>query len=458
VESPKVFPPIDQMAETEKEIVGADAEAAETQVAEKPEVEIPKMPYDADALKAIHNFFQSRTKRPGQYVFNAAGNLEIKEGPAKGKGKSKDAPGIITLQRFVPLDPSERAAIDEARMVALTELDQAYEDEFLTLQDAWDEYSASGAMRGVLASNQRLTDIDARRNAARSAVRTVMSIPNPPVRDIILSEKYEERKMFEPKDPFDKAVARLCFYTYPLEVDQGKYVPDEDAAAEEKEAEDEADADKANEMLYRQRLKDGRAARIFYDTDSDVNGFLSPMWTVDFTMAATGGDMRFSSPIQAYEVERTKELGNDELAATLLKTRSPRTIRLLTRKVTGHPKDARGLWMKIYTAVYEQHPILKAKLLDTGSDTLVFADVREGPSGIGLSEKDSAALDPARWKGENAAGVAQETVRTRLREGTQAEAPEAKVVQGGSITEEEQQKAKVAAIINARRHGGGFRR
>jgi hypothetical protein len=90
--------------------------------------------------------------------------------------------------------------------------------------------------------------------------------------------------------------------------------------------------------------------------------------------------------------------------------------------------------------------------LDTGSDALVFADVRAGPSGIGLAEKDSAVLDPAKWKGENAVGVAQETVRTRMREGAVDEASGAvNPAVGGSITEEEQKKAKVAAIINARR-------
>ena len=107
--------------------------------------------------------------------------------------------------------------------------------------------------------------------------------------------------------------------------------------------------------------------------------------------------------------------------------------------------------MKIYTAVYETYPNLKAKLLATGSDTLVFADVREGPSGIGLAEKDSGTLDPAKWKGENAVGLAQETVRTRLREGTLDEAPQAREVKNEVITEEEQAKAKTGAIINARR-------
>jgi hypothetical protein len=159
---------------------------------------------------------------------------------------------------------------------------------------------------------------------------------------------------------------------------------------------------------------------------------------------------RYSSAIQAYEAERAKELGMNELRASLLKTRSARTIRLMTRAVKGHPSDAKGLWVKIYTEIYQQSPALKQKLLATDTDTFVYADIREGPSGIGLAEKDSAALDPAKWKGENAVGVAQETVRTRLREGTLEEAPEGDVRES-VITEDQQKKAKVGAIINARR-------
>jgi predicted NAD-dependent protein-ADP-ribosyltransferase YbiA (DUF1768 family) len=430
------------MAETEEKVIGAE----EVEVpAAAPEV--PAAPYDKETITAIENFFKGRAKLPGFYTFTAEGNLEIKEGAKKGKMP----PGIVQLRRFVPLEPSERAAIDEARLEALTGLDEEYEIEMDTLRSAMEEYKSTGAMRGVLSSNQRLTEIDARRNAVRSAVRNLVAIENPAVKEILLDQRYEERRLFGNKDPFDKELVRLTLYTFSPEVDQGKYVADELAEKGNADAKKEDEAEKANEILYRQRLKDGRPARVFYDTDSDVNGFMSPMWAVDFTLNVSK-ETRYSSPIQAYEVERARELGEDALAESLLKTRSPRTIRLLTRKTTGHPKDAKGLWVKIYTAIYEQYPILKAKLLDTGSDALVFADVRAGPSGIGLAEKDSAVLDPAKWKGENAVGVAQETVRTRMREGAVDEASGAvNPAVGGSITEEEQKKAKVAAIINARR-------
>jgi predicted NAD-dependent protein-ADP-ribosyltransferase YbiA (DUF1768 family) len=433
------------MAETEERKIGAPLDDMEAPPVEVAKGVIPPMPYDKVRLAAIAKFFTLRKKLPSQYIFNADGNLEVKE--AVGKAKSKMPPGVIQLAHFVPLEASEREAIEEARRAALAELDQAYEEENAALEQAWEDYRSTGAMRAVLSSNQRMTELDARRCAIRAAVRDVMYIENPVVKQIILSDRYEERKMFGNGDLFDKEIARLSLYTFRPEVDQGKYLMDEGDRPEVKEAE------VVDEILTTQRLKDGRAARVFYDVDSDANGFLSPMWIVDFTMNV-GKDMRFSSAIQAYEYERAKELGNAPLAESLLKTRSPRTIRLLTRKVEGHPADVRTLWMKIYTAIYEQHPNLKARLLATGSDTLVFADIRQGPSGIGLADKDPAALDPAKWKGENIVGVAQETLRTRMREGGDETAASAPAV-GGSITEDEQKKGKIAAIIHARRAARG---
>lgn len=448
------------MAETEGGTNGATAVAttakATTAVGPAQEkaaaVVKPREIYSKETLGEIQAFFKKRAKNPIGFTFDAKGNLETKEGAKVGKGKKVETQGTIRLKPFVPLDPSDRAAIEEARMESLTLLDEEYEQELLTLREAWQQYTLVGAMGPALASNKRLMDIDARRNAVRSAVREVLSIENPTIRDIILSDRYEERKMFGNDDPFDKEIARLCFYTFSPETDQGKYVQDDEAGEDEAAAAEEASAEKPTIMTYRQRLKDGRYARIFYDTDSETNGFLSPMWIVEFTVNISV-EARYSSPLQAYEVERAKELGKNELATSLLKTRSPRTIRLMTRQVQGHPKDAKGIWLKIYTAVYEQHPILKAKLLATATDTLVFADTREGPSSVGLAEKDSGILDPAKWKSENAVGLAQETVRTRLREGTLEEAPETGEAAVTTITEGEQKAAKVGAIINARRRG-----
>jgi len=419
--------------------------------AEATPVQAP-VPLSKEMVDEINAFYRKRAKNSDGFTYTSGGDLEIKEGAKVSRVSRPSTAGIIRLKRFVPLEPAERAALDDTRLGLMAGLDAEYEEENLKLRAAWEEYGRTGAMHSVLASNQAMTEIDARRNMVRTAIRDIVTITNPVTRDIILSDRYEERKLFLQGDPLGVTVARMAIYTYKQEDEFGKYVDD----GEQEEATEQVE-DEANDILTRQRLKDGRFARVFYDTSSEANGFMSPMWMADFTMESTGaeGAVRYSSPIQAYEAERARELGMDDLRNNILKTRSPRTIRIIVQKVKEHPVDARGLWLKIYTAMYQKYPILQAKLLATGSDTLIFADARPGPSSIGLTEKDSGVLDPAKWKGENAVGLVQETVRTRLREENLEEAPEATEVAESTITEEEQKRAKVAAIINAR---GGRRR
>ena len=458
LDSPALFPSIDQMEE--RKISFAPAQAAAPAVAEPPEalavepppeaveVALAPVPYSEEAIDEINAFYRKRAKNAVGFTYTSGGDLEIKEGAKVSKVSRASTAGIIRLKMFVPLEPAEIASLDDTRTSNLVALDTEYEEEHVRLMDAWEEYRRTGSMHAVLASNQAMTDIDARRNLVRSAVRNVVSIPNPVTRDIILSDRYEERKLFPKGDPFNQEVARLAIYTFKQEDEFGKYV--DDAGAEEVVERVEEDT---SDILARQKLKDGRFARIFYETDSEANGFMSPMWMADFTMIDVDTSTNYSSPIQAYEAERAKELGKVELREKILKTRSPRTIRLLVRQEKEHPKDARGLWLKIYTAMYNKYPNLQARLLATGSDTLIFADSKPGPSSVGLAEKDSGVLDPTKWKGENAVGLAQETVRTRLREQTLEEAPEVEEADESTVTEEQQRKAKTGAIINARRGG-----
>jgi ribA/ribD-fused uncharacterized protein len=410
----------------EREEVQPDAK--ETHV-----IEAPSDPYDKETTQAINMFFRKRSKNQSKHTFSADGNLE-----------TKDPAGSIQLKSFVPLEQSDRAAIEEYRLESLAELQEIYEKELTSLREAWAKYREFGTVRPVLIANQRVAEMDTRISAMRSAVREIMAIENPTTNLILLNKRYETRKLIQPRsaDPFDYEVMRMVFYDFKPEHDLGKYVTQ--ASAPQKEGEE------PSEILYQQSLKDGRRARIFYESDSDVNGFLSPFWPVDFVMEET----RYSCALQAYEAERAKELKDNALRVKILDTRSPRTIRLLTKKVVGHPRDAKGLWLKIFTEIYQDEN-LRERLLSTGTDALVYADFREGPSGIGLAEKDSGVLDPTKWKGENAVGISLETVRTTIREGALKDAPASKVKES-VITEEEQAKAKLGAIINAKR--GGFRR
>jgi len=419
------------MAETEEVVNAAPA-------APVPILEAPKAPYDKAVSDSISKFFKGRSKDLSKFLYTENGNLEM---------NVKGQIGNIQLKRFLPLEPSDRAALEEYRLETIADLQDKYQVEMNSLREAWASYKTTGAVRGVIAANQRVAEMDARLSAIRSAVRDIMYIENPTTNEIMLDQPYETRKMIGIGDPFEKSVMRLAFYDFKPEHDQGKYVVDQEVDKAMADAASEEAGGEPSELSYRQTLKDSRKARIFFETESDVNGFLSPMWPVEFVM----NDTRYFTALQAYEAERAKELGMEELRKEILNTRSPRTIRLKVRKVTAHPVDAKGLWLKIFTEIYQQTETLKERLLETGTDALVYADNRLGPSGIGLTEKDSGVLDPTKWKGEKAVGVALETIRTQMREGTIKEAPVNAKPKESVITEEQQAKAKMGAIINAKR-------
>jgi predicted NAD-dependent protein-ADP-ribosyltransferase YbiA (DUF1768 family) len=434
----------------------APAPAAELEAEDLP-FTLPET-YDVETLKKIREFFQKREKNPYGFTFTGDGNLEVKEGAViRKRGKGQPAETIL-LKQFLPLDPSEREKLEGYRLETLAELEDAIEAAKTELRAAWEEYGTSGAKRPVLLANQKVAELDTQRARVLAAHRSIIRMDDLPVNKLLMNQPYETRKLARLimglKEPWEYDIYRMSYYPFRQEYELGKYVADElapgDAAAAAAAA---GEMIPSEEAAFRQKLADGRIARIFFESNEDVNGFLSPMFPVEFTL----GEKKYFTGYQAYEVARAEELGNAEVAKQLLGTRSTRTMRLHTRNLKGHPADARGLWTKILTAIYQQHPPLKEKLLATGTDALVYADVREGPSGVGLAEKDRGVLDPSKWKGENVVGLVLETLRTQMREGTVEEAAGAAgpATGGGVITEEEQKSAKVGAIINTWRARGG---
>ena len=432
------------MAEREEETQAAVGQGQEQEQEAKEQIDLPPpgLPYSKEQIEKMKAFFKRRIKDSVNYRFSKTGNLET-------LSKTGEVENTLYIKNYVPLTSGEREFREQARLDRISAIEEEYEAVLISLRTAIE----SGNRREILEINTRVSEIDRKRNAARSALRETATINNPVTKDILFEESGETRRLLgKEEDPFNKKLVRLTLRNFTLYDFYGKYVDKEDAPDALKRAANADSATTFQETDYHKKLQDGRIARIFFEETVPLHGFLSPMWPVEFTLDET----RYFTAIQAYEAERAKELKMDKLRQDILNTRKPRTIRILTKKVTDHPADARGLWMKILTAVYQQHPELMEKLVATGSDTLVYADPREGPSGIGLSEKDSGVLDPTKWKGENLVGIALETIRTRSREDTLEESAEGPVKES-VITEEEQKKAKTAAIINAARNRVKFR-
>jgi predicted NAD-dependent protein-ADP-ribosyltransferase YbiA (DUF1768 family) len=414
------------------------------------------VPYTEEQGKRIAAFYSMKGKIPGLFRYNNAGNLVV-------YNKDNALQDTITLKTFVPLDPAQRETLHQERMDAVGEAQSRYQTALDALRTAMNAHKQTGAMQAVLAAQKAVKEADQILTRVRYGTRAIQNVPNPEIRQINFDRLSETKKMFPMSgDPFKKQLVRLIVRELPPMKFYGTYVETSPETDEDVTKQLEENID---DTSVRQKLRDGRMARIFYEAAEGVSGFLSPFWPVEFTMENSDGTtIRFFTASQAWEYTRAKEAGLENMVSNILQTRSTRSMRYVTKKLQSQPKDPKGTWLRILTALYEQHEELKTRLLETGTDALVFADEREGPSGIGLGERARESLDPSKWKGENAMGTALETLRYQLREGG-TEGLGTAVSENGEtdmsvITEEQQAAQRAGAIIAVQRKkffkkGGG---
>ena len=400
-------------------------------------------PYSEEQDKRITAFYKKKGRFGKLFAYNKTGNLVV-------YNKDGVLQDTINLKTFVPLDPTQRETLHQERLDAIGEAQTRYEDAITALRKATIDYKLTGAVQGVLAAQKDAKEADQILTRVRYGTRGIQSLPNPEVREVFFDRPGETRKLFPNiGDPYKKQFVRLIVRELPLMKSYGTYVE----TSPEEEGEEEAAAGEAEGVGtgVRQRLRDGRLARIFYEADDGPSGFLSPFWPVEFTMKdADGKSTRFFTASQAWEYARAKEAGSETMMSQLLQTRSTRTMRFITKKLKTQPKDPKGLWLRIFTALYGSNEELKARLLETGTDALVFADTREGPSGIGFGDRTRESLDPSKWTGENAVGLALETLRYQMREGSEQDGTAVSATGEADesvITEEQQAAQRTGAII-----------
>ena len=400
------------------------------------------LPYPPEQVKRIEYFYKKREHNRERYRPTKTGDLAF-------YSKTGELEESIHLLTYVPHAPEMREKMDQSRLDAIGFAETAYDEALVKLREATTRYRESGSTEGVLAAQKAVAEADQILSRVRYPMRDIQVLANPETRDINFDQAKEQRKLFSGTDPFKKKLSRIVTLEHNLYNFYGKYV--EGGPDTETGIDIDSQVDKAipSEGETRRRLKDGRMARVFFDVESnsDSNTFLSPCWPVEFTL----DEVRYFTALQAFEAERARMAGQEALRASILRTRSTRTMRFLTKKFDTQPKDVKGLWLRILTAVYQQHPELLQKLMTTGTDALVFADIRQGPSGTGFGEQTREVLDPARWTGENAMGIALETLRYQLREGNAKESAKTDNVKEAVITKEEQEAAKVGAIVAAKK-------
>ena len=397
-------------------------------------------PYTDVIAKRIKTFYKNRAKNPRAYTYGEAGDLVT-------FSKSGSQEETIHLKSYVNHDMETLNKRDASRLDAIGAAETEYEAAFKKVRETYASFKLTGVKQPFLAAQKAMADADALLGRVRYGARAIQSIANPEVRDVLFDQPYEERKLIsEAKDPFKKELARLIVLEYPYMDFYGTYVEAADVAPTG-DADAVFDEVGISEALVRQNMKNGQFARIFFESEEGPNGFLSPFWPVEYTL----DDAKYFTGLQAYEVLRAEEAGNLELKKSLMGTRSTRTMRFLTKKLVNQPKVPKDVWLQIFTAIYQQNPVLKSKLLATGTDRLIFADLRKGPSGTGLGERDAGNLTQSKWLYENAVGSALEALRYQFREGSAAESAINASPTNAVISTDEQSVAKVAAIINAKK-------
>jgi len=355
-------------------------------------------------------FFRARAKDLKMFKFTAEGDLQVPEmrgEPAK----------VIPLPFYRPINIDERREMEEKQFDEIQGVEREFDETKLLLKEAIKEWRTSGYSADVIKYQRDLQRLDAQRTALRSPLRWTQEFKNLSVRQVLLSEIYEVRKIGYP-------VSALRTRTMTFEQMVKKTDTDETlrrgAGAE---AEDEAEDEEAEEESF----------VVFFSPTDPEHGVLSPDTMIEFIFNAT----KYNCPIQAYETEKLTMLGHPEIRPKILKSRNPRAIRLFGLGVVGQVENPRELWISILKALVSQHPHVGDALRQTGTSTIVYADPRDGVSGIGLAVEDPNSTNKSEWKGKNYLGEAWTAVRDSLPPATdsEGEAEEAEAIQQGGYTE-----------------------
>jgi ribA/ribD-fused uncharacterized protein len=370
--------------------------AGEKKAKKKRQIPIPK---DSAA------FFRARAKHPKTFKFTAQGDLQVPE--IRG-----EAAKVIKLPFYRPATIDEKREMEEAQMDAIKGIEREIDETAKMLRDAIAEWRQTGVTSDVIKYQKDLQRLDAQRTQIRSPVRWTKTFKNLSVRDVLVDEFYEVRKLGYPVEAlrlrsigFDKMV-RASDVPFPSSEPVGDTDADTDADA------DAADEEEENFV-------------IFFSPADEEHGLLSPDTMVDFVFNST----QYNSLMQAYQAERVAILGKKELRVAILKSRSPTQMRIIGSKVVGQVEDPRELWVNILKSLVSQHPRFGDAVTATGDATLVFADPRDGVLGIGIPVEDPQVTDREAWKGTNLLGQAWQAVRTSLKE-----AP-VEVQKGGNFTD-----------------------
>ena len=380
-----------------KEETKEEPKPVKVKAARKMKVVSESRPEAIKPEEEIGAFYKKRGKAKTfkDYSYTPEGNLIITD---------QEPPKTIPLRKFRALTDEELQKINEERGQKIISAEEAFDKTSDLLRKAYVRYKEGGSAADVVRINKLVKAAEQQRNKAMYPERFITIEPNPEVRSIIFEQKYEQRKM-------GHDVFLLKYMPYSKKDLFGHYVGPEETKME-------GGSDDEHVITVMSTL-------IESPEDKDL-GYLHPCYMKDFSY----GGVTYAFPLQAFEVTRLKGLKQDSLVEEIMKTRSPRTVKNIAARDSTLAQNAYELWSAILKAFYQQHQDLAKKLEETGDNLFRLA--------------------------ENASATSQYlkalfSLRALIRESqpTDVEVP---VATSSVITEEQQKRNKLAAIMRANKN------
>jgi hypothetical protein len=303
------------------------------------------------------------------------------------------------MRAFSALEPEELKEIEDTQQEMVKEDNDKYVVLLNELRTANEAYNPGDpeTLSKIVRLNEQLREITVSKTSLLYPERWISNVENPTIKDILLDQTHEERKMGYDIYMFKR-------YSLSRQDVEGHY--------------------REHGRFRPGGMEGGNTVVLFLtNTEDQQTGLFHPATEKEFVYNET----KYASPYQAYEVERFKEVEDDIMVKKLLGTRSAKTIRNLVSQEKTQPPNPTQRWEEILEAFYTQSPDLAKKLKETGSARFHMMDKL-----IGMPEY----------------AVALANVRTKLKERENDAPANVDAVKQSVITKDEQSKAKVGAIIN----------
>lgn len=394
----------------------------------------------------LTGFFRAREKYPNIFVFTEDGNAYC---PPYESREENLPERIFEIPKYRPITTEEFIELDETKTEKIAEQIKKVEESRDVLRRSLDEFHAGQITdKSVMSANLRVAKEESKLSALVSPQRWVHPVDEPEIRRYILNNRYEKRH-------FNWRVYEYKQTPFLFEDLVKEITPAEQAALDA-----EAQGMTGGGMGAYKIIDDKEILGLHWPIDI-VNGKTSYFTVYSAILGAAANE----NSIPVIRAERDVQPG-EQPGIQLLGTRSIRTLRDLEKKLIHLIEENERtkvemkeiftlpLLQEIAEIAAAQHIEFEEALMKSGDEYLVYANPFDTYFSTGLEAENPNTQNNRRWTGQNMWGQALMAARTHIRElAAEGKKPTSEVstIEQRNITQEEQEKAKQAAIINARR-------